>query len=468
MEVIGKLEENTASIDLGKTSIWTAMRMALPLVVTSFIFCLIGIVDMAVAGWQGAAAQAAVGVADQSIFATMLIGTGLAAATGCFVSQAMGADQKYVARRYALDGLVLAAIFGTLSVTICYCAADSVMRISGCAQSVRQVGLPYLQICAFGNLPFMVVLVQAAILRAIGKTCDCLRMWTLIGLISIGGGVFLYLLEASPWHHSLTALAVSWNLGALVGMALTAFLLASEFADSKSSCTQLPAVTERIKAISRVGIPVLLSEACYIASLFSIYALLGKLPGSENMQAAYSVTLKIEETFGILPLVAMSSVSATLVGHHIGAGLFKRAQILGWQFAFVCAGLMLIGGALLQGLTPQLAKLFSESEAVVSCVGVGTAGATISMPLIAFAFILFASLEGAGKTSLPLVAQFAGYILCRLPLAYLFTVTFEMGFLGIWLAIFISRVALTIMAALIFHRVDLKPKSNSTLEIKRI
>ena len=457
MEVIGKLEENAAYIELGNTSIWKALRMALPLLGTSFIFCLIGVVDMAVAGWQGAAAQAAVGVADQSIFATMLIGTGLAAATGCFVSQAMGANQTGIARRYAMDGLALAAIFGTLSATICYFAADAVMQFSGCTQSVRETGVPYLKVCAFGNLPFMIVLVQAAILRAIGKTNDCLRMWTLIGLISIAGGVLLYLIEASPWHHSLTALAVSWNLGALVGMALTLFLLVSEFADSKSSCSQFPPATERIKAFCRVGIPVLLSEACYIASLFSIYALLGKLPGSENTQAAYSVTLKIEETFGILPLVAMSSVSATLVGHHIGAGLFKRARVLGWQFAFVCTGIMLIGGALVQGLTPQLAKLFSDSEAVVSCVRVGTAGATISMPLIAFAFILFASLEGAGRTALPLVAQFAGYILCRLPLAYLFTVTFEMGFFGIWLAIFISRIALAIMAAIIFRSVDLKP-----------
>ncbi|MBS1954722.1 MAG: hypothetical protein JST89_11080 [Cyanobacteria bacterium SZAS-4] len=436
-------------------SVTSAFKMALPLVATSFVFCLIGAVDMALAGWQSAAAQAAVGVADQCIFATMLVGTGLAAATGCFVSQAIGARSLSHACRYALDGLAFAALFGVLSSIVCFGAADFLVKFFGCSQASQVVALPYLQICAVGNLPFMIVIVQAAILRAIGKTADCLRMWSFIGVVSIAGGLALYAIDGLPWSHSISSLAIAWDLGAIVGVAFASVVLHRTFFRRARAMRFAPSEPanwrQRMLAFSQVGLPVLLSEACSIASLAAVYAILGRLPDNDNLQAAYTVTLKIEETFGILPLVAVSTVSATLVGHQVGANMCARARTLGWQLALASTGIMLICGIFVGTAGPALAELFSEEQAVISAVEVGTASATISMPLIAFASILFANLEGAGKTTLPLAAQFAGYVVCRIPLAYLLAVQMQLGYAGIWLAIIISRAGMAIFALLVYR-----------------
>lgn len=435
-------------------SVTSAFRLALPLVATSFVFCLIGAVDMALAGWQSAAAQAAVGVADQCIFATMLVGTGLAASTGCFVSQSIGAKNIGLACRYATDGLMFAFAFGAISTIICFCSADYLIELFGCSHASRIVALPYLQICAFGNLPFMVVIVQAAILRAIGKTSDCLRMWSLIGLISIAGGLGLYAINGLPWSHSISALAIAWDLAAVVGVAFAIVTLNRTFfhrAEPTSYLQQAPSFRQRLSVFSRVGLPVLLSEACSIVSLAAVYAILGRLTGSDDLQAAYTVTLKIEETFGILPLVAVSAVSATLVGHQVGANMSDRARSLGWQLALTSTGIMVLCGMFLNAAGSTLAGLFSTERAVLSAVEIGTASATISLPLIAFAFILFANLEGAGRTTLPLAAQFAGYIVCRIPLAYILAVHMELGYSGIWLGIIISRACMAIFALLIYR-----------------
>lgn len=441
-------------MDVRRSNIGAAVRMVLPLIATSLVFCLIGVVDMAVAGWHGAAAQAAVGVADQVIFVMVLIATGLAAATSCFVSQSLGANRSAAARRYALDGLWLAAAFGALSAFLLYVGAQPAMEMVGCTQPVRALGVPYLQMCALGNLPFMLVLVQASIFRANNGTADCLRIWSLIAVVSIGGVIPIYFLEQSPLHHSLMALAAAWDAGALLGALYGSFLLRSFLSgcDAWRAATVafLPPARKRLLSFAQVGIPVLVSEGCYIVSLFALYAILGKHPQSETLQAAYSVVLKIEETFGILPLVAMSSVSAAMVGRHVGAGFSEQARALGWQLACATAGLMLVGGGLIQLGGESLARLFSNSEALVDCVCVGTNGAMIALPVIAFAFILFACLEGAGRTALPCAAQFVGYIALRIPMAYVFSVTFGMGFFGIWLAIFVSRLAMAIFAAVMF------------------
>ncbi|CAN5332709.1 MATE family efflux transporter [soil metagenome] len=433
----------------------SAFRMALPLVATSLVFCLIGAVDMALAGCKSAAAQAAVGVADQCIFATMLVGTGLSAATGCFVSQSIGAKNLGLARQYAIDGIVFAALFGSLASLICFCSAETLIKFFGCSPASRVVALPYLQICAFGNLPFMVVIVQAAILRAIGKTADCLRMWTLIGLVSIAGGLGLYMVNGLPCSQSMTSLAVAWDLGALAGVVFASVILSRTFfSRAKSSlCNpkRLPSQAHRLLEFSRVGIPVLLSEACSIASLAAVYAIIGRLPGNENLQAAYTVTLKIEETFGILPLVAMSTVSATLIGHQVGAKMFATARTLGWQLAIASTGIMLICGIFVREASPALAAFFTADMTVLSAIGIGTASANVSMPLIAFTFVLFANLEGVGKTTLPLAAQFAGYIACRIPLAYIFAIHMDLGYTGVWLAIIVSRVVMAVLALLIYR-----------------
>jgi putative MATE family efflux protein len=458
--ILTDIGQNSARKNLTEVDIWTAVCMALPLVGTSIVFCLIGVVDMAVAGWQGTASQAAVGIADQCIFATMLLGTGLAAATGCFVSQAIGAKDFGVARRYALDGLALAVLIGAVSSIVCYFAADAIIQIFECSQTTRRLAVPYLQICAVGNLPFMIVIVQGAILRAMGRNAECLRMWLIIGFISIAGGVTMYLCQALPTYKSLTSLAVAWDVGALIGMTVTICGLRNQLFNNRiPDCGAVP-VLIRIREFWKIGMPVMLSEACAIGSLVGTYAILGRLSGSDNLQAAYSVTLKIEETFGILPLVALSAVSATLVGHHVGAGLLARAKTLGWQLCFVGTAIMLCGGSFVQNASPALARLFSETDTVITAVGIGTASATISFPMIAFAFILFASLEGAGKTELPLAAQLIGYIVVRLPMAYLFAVGLGLNYFGIWLAIIISRIAMAIMAGYMFRRVDLNSKGS--------
>lgn len=441
-------------IKKGDSNIRTVVRMALPLVATSFVFCLIGVVDMAVAGWHGSAAQAAVGVADQVIFMMVLIATGLAAATSCFVSQSVGAGERAAARRFALDGLLLAAAFGAASSILLYVGAQPALEFVGSTTAVQACGLPYLQICALGNLPFILVLVQTSIMRAVGQTSDCLRIWFLIGLVSIGGVVPIYFIELSPLHHSLTALAAAWDAGVLLGAIYGSMLLKPFLVESDAGITApaafLPAPRQRLVAFAKVGVPVLLSEGCYIVSLFSLYAVLGMHPHSETLQAAYSVVLKIEETFGILPLVAISSVSAALVGQHVGAGLADRARSLGWQLAGAAAALMFVGGGLIQLGGHNLVRLFSDSEALVDSVCAGTTGAVIALPVIAVGFILFACLEGAGKTALPFAAQFVGYIIIRIPLAYALSITFAMGFVGVWLAVFISRVALAVLAVVIF------------------
>lgn len=263
---------------------------------------------------------------------------------------------------------------------------------------------------------------------------------------------------------------MAWDLGALAGVMHAARILRSSFLnrtdDGQVNISRnnfetperklLKRVFDkttiaRLKNLCEVGIPILLSEACYLLSLAAVYAVLGQLPGSERLQAAYTVALKVEETFAVLPLIALSAVSATLVGHQLGAERFARAKVLGWQLAVAAGAVMVLCGNFVHNASPALGAIFTCDPIVLKEVTTGMASINISLPLIAFSSILFANLEGAGQTRLSLLAQFTGYILFRIPLAYVLAITFKLGYEGVWMAIVTSRFVIG-LAALILYK----------------
>jgi Na+-driven multidrug efflux pump len=66
---------------------------------------------------------------------------------------------------------------------------------------------------------------------------------------------------------------------------------------------------------------------------------------------------------------------------------------------------------------------------------------------IAMALILIQALFGAGNTKFVMVAELILHGICLVPLAYLFSVVLELGFMGVWLSAAVYVVALGVVMA---------------------
>ncbi len=427
------------------SAIW---QMTWPLLLTSFIASLIGLADMYLSGFIGGFAQAAVGIGEQVIFLFVLLGVGTSVGGNALISQAVGAGRMRSARLYANDSLLAGSLVGLFSCVLGVCFADQIFILMHVNAQVAQAGASYLRLCSLGNLPFLLTTTLATVFRACGRPRYSLYMWLITSLGSIALAFVFTFIWSPVGTLSVMGLALSWDISACVGVVVGMILFNKIF-----PCHHIwwqKGSAERIIEIFNIGFASILGEISWIASNFFIYMLVLCLAHATEAQAAWSVALKLEETFASMPLIALGQAVASLVGQNIGAGKLINAARLSWQVGSIAAIFMIVIGCAFYLSAPILANCFSGDPLVRNYVIMLLHGAPLALPLLAFAMILCSGMEGAGSTSYPMAANLLGYIAVRLPSVYLFALVLQLEVYGLWLAIIASRLAMSLAAASIF------------------
>lgn len=443
----------------------SSLATAVPLLVTLSMSSLIGLSDMYMASLLGNAAQAAVGIADQVLFLSVITATGLCGGVGCCVAQSFGGKNMAMVRAFARDSLVVAFAFGLIAWLAGAFFAPQIFYVFGADERIISLGVPYLRLCAFGNLPWSIAQCQTSILRASGAAHLSIIQWTVISVVSIGASAIFFLYPGLPGYHSLETLALTWDAGCVVGILVGWFCLkrmcfispSKDFVETVDQPWRL-----RIRQLMRIGIPLMLTEVCYVASSFLICRLASSMPQGAEVLAAWAIKSKVEDALAGTPLLALSLAAATLIGHSLGARDVARARRLGWNLASAGAISMIGLGIGIFFSAPWLASRFSSVGSVADIVEWLLRGSLLLLPLNAVSLILCAGLEGAGFTRVPLAMNAVACLLVRLPLAWLLALPFGLGVRGMWLATFIAWLVMSLAACLIFARRSWEPRSSET------
>lgn len=448
----GELSLNSENVftegSIGK-AVW---QMAWPLLLTSTLSSLIGLVDMYLAGFLGDAAQAAIGIGEQFIFFAVTIGTGLCIGCQALISRCAGARELRLLRLYVKDSLYAGGLFGLLATIVGILFAKDIFACFAVETAVNDLGVRYLQLTSLGNLPFMLAMVLTAVFRAAGVPRYALYVWSVITVVSIVSA-FAFVFSPMPWGFmSVDSLAWSWNLGATIGVVCGMVLVArlqSGNADRFCFADYLPS-SQRIREILAVGIPATIADLSWVVSNFLLFMIFANLPDATAAQAAWSVAYKLEETVASYPLLALSLAAASVVGQNLGAGKTARAYKAALLMALSAAVVMFVVGCLLTVLSVPLVSLFSRDELVVHYGQMLLSASPILLPLLALWLVFFGAVEGAGVTAVPMVFNAAGYLLVRLPLAWLLAMPAGLGMNGVFIALFVSRLLLSLIAGMIF------------------
>lgn len=431
---------------IGK-AIW---QMAWPLLLTSTLSSMIGLVDMYLAGFMGEATQAAIGIAEQFIFFAVTVGTGLCIGCQALVSRCVGAKNQYLSWLYIKDSLYATAFFGVAATIVGVVFAKEIFSLFASNNDVSHLGVRYLQLTSLGNLPFMLAMTLTAVFRAVGSPRYALYVWSVITVASIGGAfVFVF----GPYSSmSVDALAWSWNLGATLGVLCGMFLLSrSRFLDILGVADYLPNLS-RVKEVLAVGIPATVADLCWVISNFLLFLIFANLPEATSAQAAWSIALKLEETVASYPLLALSLAAASIVGQNLGAGKSDRAYKASLSLALYAGVSMFVVGCLLTLTSNYSVPLFSNDPLVLNYAKLLLSLSPLVLPSLALWLIFFGALEGAGNTSLPMILNIGGYLIIRLPLAWLLAVPYGMGLSGVFVALIVSRIILCLIAGFVFVR----------------
>ena len=421
-----------------------------PLYLSWLLMALIGIVDLALASRIDTHAQAALGIADQILFLTMLAMSGLAGGLNSCMSQALGAGNLPLVRAYKHAGLMITIAIGLLATLAGLCLATPLARLFCADQTVVNHASRYIAICSLANLPWAMIQCQGAIFRSLGCPQVVAYQWLLITVVAIvpGSIAFFYL----PSCHSLLPIAIAWVIASIAGCSFGQSLVSEALPNLTGSKIQRDQLIERIRDILKVAVPILISEMSWLVSNLLLFCLLAKLPDGATAQAAWTIKLKVEETVAYAPLLAMGMATSTMVGHKVGALRPAAAMTLTKTLTIVSTLAMLIAGCLTALLAPYITPSLTSDAAASQLAQTLLVSAALTYPLMAISNLLASAFEGTGKTLRPMLINFPGFFGLRLPLAWLLMAPVGAGLMGVLAAKTISCAFTAFAMVSIFER----------------
>lgn len=433
--------------------------LALPVLAEQLLNSLVGFVDTYLSGHLdesiSAAATSAIGVAVYVNWLAELLYSLIGTGSTAVVARHWGAGERDKANRVACCSISLSLVIGVLGIATVYFMAPVFGDVLNLEDDSRGMAVQYMQLVCFAHIFTAINLIGSAVLRGAGDMRT--PMWVL-GLVSVLNVVFSSVLVygAGP-IPAMGIVGIAWGtiLARLVGSVLMLTVLVRGMTDLVAR-PSLSSVSDResVGRIMRIGGPALLDGILMWTGHFLFLKVISELGGTPDESratfAAHIVGIQVE-ALNYLPAFAWGTAGATLVGQCLGAGDPKRAHRGGHEAAWQ-AGLLALATMAVFFFGAELIYAFMHRDPAVGVIGVPALRilALAEIPL-SMTIVYLVSLKGAGDTKTPLILNFAGIFLLRLPIGYWLAVTLDWGLTGAWAAVGIDVTIRGFVAAFYFH-----------------
>ena len=138
-----------------------------------------------------------------------------------------------------------------------------------------------------------------------------------------------------------------------------------------------------------------------------------------------------------MPGYGIGAAATTIVGQAIGAGRRKDARSLARLCTLTGVAVMVLGGALMYAIAPQMIGLLSPDPKVRALGAEILRVEAFAEPLYAASIVASGCLRGAGDTLASSLLNFSSLWLVRIPLS-IALVSRGLGLRGVWLAMAIE------------------------------
>jgi MATE family multidrug resistance protein len=440
------------------------LRLALPVILAELGWMGMGVVDTIMVGPLGPAAIGAAGVGNSLHLGFAIFGMGLLLGLDTLVSQAYGARDLALCRRWLTRGLELALVT----------AVPLMVLLFGVRLAIPWLGfnpetMPLLE-SYFAILIWTtpLLLLYAAFRRYLQSTHHVTPvMFALVtanGVNAVSNWILIYGNLGAPalgvpgaaWATFISRLYMAAVLGAAVWWSQRRLQQRPAEAGRHDEATvggsEAGCQDETVgagfsrPATSHAAVPLLVGEptmrrlvelglpaASTVTAEVGVFALATAMAGSlaPVATASHQIALNIAAVAFMIPL-GLASAGAVRVGNAVGARDPAGAAAAGWTAIALGTAFMLVSGAAFVLMPRALIGLFTRDAAVLE---LGS-----SLLLIAAVFQLFdgiqgvatGTLRGLGDTRTPMVTNLGAHWLLGLPVGYTLCFVLDWGAAGLW------------------------------------
>ncbi|MGB5236880.1 MAG: MATE family efflux transporter [Flavobacteriaceae bacterium] len=442
--VMGKQHEFTSG------SIRRAIFMlSIPMILEMMMESIFAIVDIAYVSQVSVNAVATIGLTESVITLVYAIAIGLSMAATAVVARRIGEKDVQGAREAAVQAILLGIVVALIIGIIGLLYAREILGLMGGEPDLIEEGHGYTQLLIGGNIVIVLLFLINAIFRGAGDAS--VAMWTLVlsnGLNIILDPIFIFGWGPIP-EFGVTGAAIATNIGR--GTAVLFQLGILFFGWSKIRLTLADIVVRSKVMINLVNVS-LGGIAQFLIGTSSWVFLMRIMSefGSEVL-AGYTIAIRVM-MFTFMPAWGMSNAAATLVGQNLGAKQPERAERSVWITGKYNAIFMLSVSLVYLIFAPQIIGLFTQETTVVEngalCLQVVAAGYLF----YAYGMVISQAFNGAGDTRTPTKINLIAFWVFQLPFAYIASMILDLGALGVFMAITLAEVMLSVIAIIWFRK----------------
>lgn len=417
------------------------LRLAAPIVATSFVQMAYNFTDMAWLGRLGSREVAAVGVIGVLLWIATSIAQLTKTSAEVCVSQSLGARNEDQAVRYARHCTSWALIVGTCLALIYLLFGSPIVGIYHLESDVHQMALQYLRIVLVGLPGFFLTLAMSGIYNAHGRSMTPFKVNSLGLLLNmILDPLLIFVL-----HLGVVGAALATLISQLAVCAILYYRMQhrDKMLEGHAIITKLEG--EPSRRIFAIGVPVVL--------LNSLFALINIFMGRIASEQGGAIGVAVMTTGGQLEGVTWNACQgfctalAAFVGHNYAAHQFARI----WQgyktTIRITLSIGLFGTLLFLLLGESFFSLIIPDPETYVVGGRYLYIASFSQLFIMAEITTQGLFYGVGRSTTPAVISIVGNLL-RIPLVLLLVYT-GWGLDAVWWAVSLSSIGKGLTAIMV-------------------
>ena len=426
------------------------VRLAWPVMLSMFLASITGIVDIAMVGRLGSAAQAAVGVAQQLFFVAQSALFALSFAGVALMARAIGAGDPTSSRRALAASLLVSLGIAVGLFAVLGLDPTFLLAWLSAEEEVIELGVPYMRLVMGSTILTSIALMIESGLRADRDTVTPMLVASVLTVIKIAlNFVFMFGWLGGPeWGVTGAGVATLCSQAVAVGIFVAIAVRKPRDGPTALRPRDFRGLGPLFAPLIRIAAPSVFERLIMNLAMILYFKLIGGY-GTAAI-AAYTIGIRIL-AFSWIPGTGYSQAVATIVGQALGAGDTAKAELAGWRAARLALGTAILMGALGATFRHPLAEAFTVDPETVIALGPFMLCLCLAQPAMQLHFTLAGAFRGAGDTVTPLWSAVVGNWVFRVPLAAL-VVLLEGPLTGLWIVLIFDHISRAVWMLLGFRR----------------
>ncbi len=424
--------------------------LAIPMVLEMCMESVFAVVDIFFVSHIGKHATSVVGLTESVITIVYSLAMGMSMAATAVVARRVGEKNPAAASKAGMQAMLIAVVITFLISIAGFIYAEELLQWMGAEPETISGGINYTRIIMAGSMVIMLLFLLNGIFRGAGDAMMAMKSLWLANICNIIlCPLFIRGLGPIP-AMGVTGAAIATTLGRGIGVLYQFYHLFDGKRMVKFAVKYFKPDWKVIRSIVNIAWPATL-QFLIASGSWIILARLVAQTGHSDATAGYQIAIRIVMFF-LLPAWGLSNAAATLVGQNLGALQPQRAEDSVLKTAKYNAIFMFVVSAIILVFAPQVISFFTKDPLVAGYAVDASRIVSAGYVFYAIGMVMSNAFNGAGDSRTPTIINLFGFWLFQIQHPYILAKVFDMGPLGVFIAIPVSETAISIVAFILFKK----------------